>query len=74
MSRYYFNRDDLWWQVIAVMFSATICFSIIWAILNPAKPKSQLEYARSDFSFSCRSEDGVVNVGSNNPKEWTCRK
>ena len=74
MSRYYWDKDNLWWQIIAVMFSLTVCFAIVWACFHPAKPKTVLESARDSYEWSCRNEDGVVNVGSNNPKEWTCRQ
>ena len=72
MSKYYWDKDNLWWQAIAVMFSLTFCFLFIWWALHPHKPPTGIEAARNSYEWSCRNEDGIVNVGSNNHKEWTC--
>lgn len=57
MSRYYWDRDNLWWQAIAVAFALTICFVIIWACFHPYKAPTGIEAARNSFEWSCRNEE-----------------
>lgn len=71
-------KDDeyLWAKVSFLVVVITLAFVIIWCVTHPM---SALDASRQEYSNDCRNNGlalskGVPNVGSSNPKDWTCQK
>ncbi|HWZ65604.1 MAG TPA: hypothetical protein VNX65_02280 [Patescibacteria group bacterium] len=57
------------WILLAVLIFVA-CLSIFWIGWVATHPITPLQNAKDTYSRSC--DDAAVNVGSDNPRDWTC--
>ena len=71
------DRGFNWLKFIAVYLSIVGGIMLLlgeWYFFNPPNQQTPLQKAKDSFVSNCGSQYGTPNVGSDNPKNWTCQK